>query len=761
MSIHTYHVPDIRCNGCASAITNALAHTALKAYTYQVDALKKTLVIDVRDALDDALIDELVAAALHDAGFSGSKQRSRFSYAMQGTIGLSLGFILLLLPLVLPAMPFLLTAALSIASAAATLTLGWPFYRRAYYGLRQGVLTMDTLFSISTLVIISVSLGALLAPALPMMLEAGLLIFGFRHLGIAIADYFKANLLRVPRFQEDAPSEVCLPDKQKKKLKSVKSGDALCLAEGDMLPVDGVFTAGAGMVSDVYQTGSYHLKPLVLHQSYPAGTKLVSVSADLAFTAEKKARDSFLAQEDRKILDLKLKRALAQVGQQGVTYWLQFFVPAVVAIALLSGLAIGLYFSSVILAIQCAVSVLVAACPCTLGLIVPLVRHVGIKKAEKAGVIVRDPEQFDTLNKIDCVMFDLNGTLTCGAPEVIYPEANQALIQLMAQLESREDHWVARAIKQAAKSPLIAPLDYTDYIATQHGLRVTHEGHHYVLGDRFMMEAAGINQGLDVALGLGETAIYLAKDGVLEGHVMLQDKIRDGAHQVIRELQAAGKKVCLLTGASHATAARYATAFGIPDDQVFSGCSIDDKNAAVLKLKATHEVAVIGDGVNDAPAIADSFGVVVAHEAGHVGTQQGASAVLQSPSLLPLLDLFKIARDTTANINQNIGFSFLYTALAVLAPTVLVFGLGVVLSPAVGAGLMIVQMLLIFANVYRFDSTAVAPVESKPVVSSPEVVSGTDDTCCKNSVNLMSRSVGFACEVEGEENTSYYNFTMP
>ncbi len=797
MSIHTYQVPDIMCSACAGTITGALSDTPFKDYA-RIDVLTKTLTVQLKDDeeafkdLDVSSVDELVCSALRKVGFDCIpskvvvKRKKSLSHATKGVLGLAAGAILLLLPLIFTTIPFAWMCLLSLFSAGLTIALGRPFYRRAYYEFWKGTRTMDTLFSISTAVILGVSLAALFIPALPMMFEAGLLIFGFRHTGIAMSDAFKAKLLRVRRLQEDAPQKVRLADGKWVSLDAVKPGDCLLLSPGDMLGVDGRFESGVGLVSSLYQTGSNQSKPLVLGQLYPAGTKLVSISAPLLFRVTAAANDSFLAREDCAILSAKINQALEKKPLNSITYWLQFFVPMIVGVAGLSGLLVGLYFSSWVLAIQIVACGLVLGCPCTLGLIIPLVTHVGVKKIEKTGISMREPERLEVLEKVDCIMLDLNGTLTCGRPKVKNLDANQALLMLMARLEEKEEHWAAVAIRDAANE-LTKHLSTDEVKALKSGppfeggackaLKSTHNGRRvlfkgkdgaadkeYVLGNRLMMKELGISDAaLDVRRGaLGESVVYLAEDGKLVGHLVLEDKIRDGAYEMVRGLQAQGKKVCLCTGSDEKTAKDYATAFGIPVDKahVFSDCTIEGNNSKQAHLerlkKQGHHVMMIGDAGNDARVVAKShFGLVVAHEGGNTGTQQGAHAVLLSESLLPILGLFKISRKTSNHIKQNIAFSFAYNAMAMSAPAVLSIGFGLVLNPAVGAALMIVQTLLIFANVYRFDAEKISSSECQKVTNTSK--KGDVPTALRSGANnILDFSVrkGLLTSLSGSEAVS-------
>lgn len=740
MLTYTYSIPDIRGHCCVPTVLGAFKDSLFQACTLDVDPLEKTLTLYLDDdddtfrVLEPRDVDRLVSRELESVGFAieprdNPPESTGWTHASWGALGLISGFSLLLLPLVFTSMPLVLVAILSLAGVGLTAALGWSFYRRAYHALWEGAWTMDTLFSISTAVIAGVSLAALFVPGLPMMLEAGLLIFGFRHLGIAIADAFKANLVETAYLQDDAPGTVKRQQANGQvedvPLESIQPGDTLLLYPGDMLPVDGMFESGAGMISKLYQTGSNQSEAFVCKQRLDAGTKLLAVSGEeaLLFRARAAACDSFLAREDQAILDAKLSRAQDKSSPRPNTtaYLLQFFIPTVLVIALISGVAVGVFFGSWILAIQCAVTILVAACPCTLGLIAPLVTHVGVKKAERAGISVRLPEQLEVLNSADTVLVDLNGTFTEGSATVqacvSHDEtvhSSETLLALMARLEASEDHWTARAIKQAVGDTTDFDEAACERIALEHhGLRVRLDETEYVLGNRAMMEASGIQDvHLDVSLGLGQSVVYLASAGRLMGHVILEDKLRDGSLQMVRGLRASGKTVCLMTGSDESIASLYATALTIPQEHVFANCGVSGENSKQAHLhalqEAGHTVVMIGDAANDARVVADSdFGLVVAHEAGHEGTQRGAAAVLRSKSLVPVLQLFDIAEKTSSNVHQNIWFSLIYNVVAVLAPVALLFCLGIALNPAVGAALMMLQTLLIFANVYWFDTQEV------------------------------------------------------
>jgi Cu2+-exporting ATPase len=719
---------------CVDGVKNAFKNDALLGdCDVLIFDLTRTVILDTDKLRSDCDVHARVLKILDEIGFvskllddvdnmsesmddvsefeENTAEATAWSHKHKGALGLVSGFFLLFLPLFVTGMPWVLTVMLASASLGLTVALGWSFYRHAYLGLWKGNWTMDTLFSISTGTILLVSVAALFVPGLPMMFEAGLLIFGFRHAGLAIEEAFKANFSTTTRLQDDTalPPEVVCEDGRIISRDKIKKDDVFHVFPGKILPVDGEFVLGAGFTSNKYKHGSERLTALVCHEKLDAGTKLMSVSdgQSLLFKASAPARDSFLAQEDKRILKAKIKRAQENPSPKPNTtaYMLQFFIPAVVAVALLSGMIVGVYFSSWVLALQCVSSVLVAACPCTFGLITPLVIQVGINQFKREDVSFRIPEHLETAAAVDCVVFDLNGTLTEGEPKV-QGYSSEEILALMSALEEGEPHAMAGAIRKAYAGERVA--GRRELISRERmGIRVKLDDVDYVLGNQHMMEQKGI--AVEVPkVGSCENVVYLASNGVVMGHVVLEDKLRSEARTVMQELQNSRKNIRLYTGSDQATAYRYATALKIDINDVVFDCETDGEHSKQGYVKALqaegHTVAMIGDYTNDASAIAASdFGLAVAHAGGHVAAQEAASAVIHDDSLLSVLQVFKTAERTVEHINQNLGFNLIYNALAVLAPMGVLFATGVMMSPAVGAALMILQTLLIFANVYRFS----------------------------------------------------------
>jgi P-type Cu2+ transporter len=762
MPLYTYHVPGMRGPCCIKKVKRAAAKSPFYKYPPKDEDIKlveKTVTFHV--AADDELNthDEGKLQALFDDALRDEGLSCALPHARLGALGLSAGLLVLLLPLFVPGMPLALLGLLSFASVGLTLALGAPFYRAAYHDMRTGDWTMDTLFSISTAVILSASVAALFFPALPMMLEAGLLIFGFRHTGIAIIDEFKARANKKnTKMKDDKPSVVKRYREddtlEEVALGKIKPNDLLCISVGERVPVDGKFQAGEGRMFNGYQTGSYQSEALPCNTTLYEGTELLEVvgGTSLTFHVEQSLKDSFVARLEQDVARRNVARALEKQEPEPntVAYWLQYFIRVVLGVAVFSGVAVGVLFASPVLGIQVAVSVLVVACPCTLGLIAPLVMRFSMKKMEKMGFSIRKPEHVEKLNALNAVLCDVHGLFTHGVPQVnldlshaVDGDAN-ILLAKMAHLEASDEHWAARAIKKAA---LNQPCDFKGEVVTRlasrHGeLRVSMDGAEYALGNKDMMQALKIpphQLELKQPLALGESLVYLASDGKIQGYLVLADPIRDGASAMVRAFREAGVDVYLCTGADDEVAQRYARHLKT-NTQVFSACRPQGdktKMAALDELKARYKnVGFLGDGLNDAEVLgACDFGLFLNHDGAPPGVQQGASMVLASETLYPVVQLLSLVKKTTLHINQNVSFSFLYNIMAVLAPMGLIFGLGFALNPAVCAGFMMVHALLIFANVYyRFELEEEPNFEMKRTSASSDL--NTDVARGFNSMGL-------------------------
>ena len=416
---------------------------------------------------------------------------------------------------------------------------------------------------------------------------------------------------------------------------------------------------------------------------------------------------------------------------------LQYFIPTVLMSAILSVVVIS-YFFSLALAIQCAVAVLVSACPCTLGFITPLAVKFGMNKAAKYGVEFKSTKILQEAEQIDRVVFDLFGTLTVGVPTVhtfgVMPDSGLStddLLDYFSVLEKGSSHLMAKAIWDYVNKTKKAPssdIMVTDIDTSNHaGISAVIHGDKYTLGNQNMMHAAGIDiQSLQGRWQTESSAsvVYLARASKLIGYIILKDRLRDDAYHVVQSLKSLGKEVYLCTGADKRTAEQYAALLDISSDHIRADCvgaasghlsQRDDKRAFINYLKQDgHQVGMIGDAVNDTCAIAVSdFGIAVKSRASDEITRQQAGAVIQGGKLLPVVNAFAVSRQTVGHIKQNLLFSLFYNLGAMLVASGLLLTIGVTLNPSVGVALMILQSSLLLFNAYRFKQQALINLPQK------------------------------------------------
>ena len=533
-------------------------------------------------------------------------------------------------------------------------------------------------------------------------------------------DVFKKNLLIQQRLQDTVPSTVLKKIKEKTDyvlLNTIKKGDLIELHEGDLLPVDGFFDEIDGLVVDDIVTGNNNPRRIIKGERLYAGTRLLQASKPLLFNVIADASSSHLAVLDEKITRSKFEKSPLK---KEVDKILSYFIPLVLVAALLSFVIVG-FTVGLACGLMCAISVLASACPCTLGLITPFSLLIGMRKAAKGGIAFNSATKLEVAHQVNCIAFDLNGTLTMGKPQVVRYQSldkyltDEAMLGLCAHFEHSSPHPIAKAIRDKAKNTSLLT-GHTAFHTHHHaGLVVDYEGAQYALGGASLM----IQQGVllpspAIKTNPDESLVYLARNRELIGYVILEDKLRPEARKVVEACFERGMGVHLITGESQASAERRAKTLGIPLANVRANC-LSHKNAPlsqskkqyILELKKQGKcVAMVGDAGNDAEAIAASdVGFALNMGSHNLHTQQQAAAVIQSQSLMPLVHGFRVAEETIKNIKQNLFFSLIYNTLAIFISGGCLLGWGIVLNPAVGAALMIVQMIFVLMNVCRFGLT--------------------------------------------------------
>lgn len=689
------------------------------------------------------------------------------SHWFLGALGCSTGIAMLVLFLTTGGLPLLAMIPIAGISTILTLVLGARSYSEAWQKLvKTQTLTMDTLFAVSTISVLLVSIASFFVPWLPMMFEAGLLIYGFRHIGIAIEETIKEKISSA-RFQDRAPQKVLLYSKTESKdieLSKVKANDIIIISPGEMIPLDG-YCEENSIIYNTIITGAILPRLFNKGEKVLAGMKVAEDAGPLKIRVSRTDKESYLARLDKGIADSLIEKAPLEVKTAQL---LAYFIPTVIGLAILSGIIIGIFFPPA-LAIQCAVSVLVSACPCTLGLIIPLAVKTGIHKGAEHGVQYKNAKVLQEAEQIDVVILDLNGTLTTGVPEVkkfaVLDDTGFSPKQFLAHcaaLESKSSHPVGKAIHAfARKNSQITVTASKPNDAHHSGIFGQINNKDYTIGSRTLMREIGISTAAiesQLELEAGDSLIFLAQENKLIGYMIITDPLRDDALQTVKTLQNMGKEVHLCSGSDDPTVQRYAKVLGIKhtySDAVATTLDLDDRSKpAYIKAQQARglRVAMVGDAANDAQALAASdFGIAVLSQNSDELTQQNASAIIQNGTLLPIVSAFAISQQTVSNINQNLLLSLGYNLATVLVAGGLLLALGFTLNPGVGVLLMTIQACCILLNVWRFKEQSLPHLEGELVTEAKkgEELSSSYQLMQQHTPTFSCTS-GMACANETE-----------
>ncbi|MBL6751232.1 MAG: heavy metal translocating P-type ATPase [Nevskia sp.] len=606
---------------------------------------------------------------------------------------------------------------------------GGVFFARGWQSLLRRSLNMFSLIALGTGAAWLFSVVALAAPdwlpdsfrlaggAPPLYFEAAAVIVTLVLLGQVLELRARAqtsgairSLLRlapnVAHRVDAAGGETDVP------LEQVHAGEWLRVRPGEKIPVDAVVVEGSSHVDESMLTGEpdpVHKKP----GDRVTGATL-NGSGSLLLEAERVGADTVLSQIVHLVAQAQRSRAPVQRLADQVAAW---FVPAVVAIALLAAACWALWGPAPALAhaLVAAVSVLIIACPCALGLATPMSIMVGIGRGAHAGVLIRDAAALERLEKVDTVVVDKTGTLTEGRPGLQAVEPVQGmtaaeLLRLAACAESASEHPLARAIVEGARSrgiePSAAPRDF----ASDPGLGVwcTVEGRRILVGNAQLLQREGVAvdelvQRAEGRRTQGQTAIFVAVDGRAAGLLTVADALKASTPEAVRALKLLGIRIIMLTGDNARTAKVVGDALGL--DEVVADVLPADKAAVVKRLQAEGRVvAMAGDGVNDAPALAQAD-VGIAMGTGTDVAMQSAGVTLLKGDLRGLAKAVRLSRHAMRNIRQNLFFAFAYNALGVpVAAGALYPVFGLLLSPIVASAAMSLSSVSVVANALRLRS---------------------------------------------------------
>ena len=602
---------------------------------------------------------------------------------------------------------------------------GWPFFVRGWQSLVTRNLNMFTLIALGTGVAWLDSIVATVAP--------GLFPAAFRDLHGAVAVYFEAAAVitvlvllgqvlelrareqtsgairglldlapKTARRVTDAGADQDVP------LEQVVAGDRLRVRPGDKVPVDGEIVDGHSTLDESMVTGESMPVGKDAGAKVIAGT--VNRSGSFVMRAEKIGRDTMLSQIVAMVAQAQRSRAPIQRLADRVAGW---FVPAVIAAALLAFTAWAAFGPEPRLAfgLVAAVTVLIIACPCALGLATPMSIMVGVGRGAQAGVLIRNAEALERMEKVDTLVLDKTGTLTEGKPKVVAMTTaddfdETQMLRLAASVERASEHPLGRAIVEAAAARNIELAAVRGFDAPSgKGAIGMVERRRVVLGNaRFLAELGITTDALQAWAESqrteGATAIFAAVDGKLAGAIAIADPVKDGAPKALAALKAEGLRIVMLTGDNRTTALAVAKKLGIAE--VEAEVLPERKSAAIDKLKAEGRfVAMAGDGVNDAPALA-AADVGIAMGTGADVAMESAGVTLLKGDLGGIVRARQLSRATMHNIRQNLFFAFAYNAAGVpIAAGVLYPAFGILLSPLIGALAMSLSSVSVIGNALR------------------------------------------------------------
>jgi Cu+-exporting ATPase len=445
-----------------------------------------------------------------------------------------------------------------------------------------------------------------------------------------------------------------------------------------------------------------------------AGEKLIGATVNgtgsLLMRAEKVGADTLLAQIVKMVAEAQRSRAPIQKLADVVS---GYFVPAVVGVAVVAFIVWWVWGPEPRLAhaVVNAVAVLIIACPCALGLATPIAIMVGTGRGAMAGVLIKNAEALEIMEKVDTLVVDKTGTLTEGKPKLVAVQAEAGftedeILRIAASLERASEHPLAEAIVQGAKEKGIDPVKADDFQSvTGKGVTGQVDGHAVAAGNGKLLESLGISVGdlpqqADRQRVEGRTVMLIAIDGKAAGLISVADPIKDSTVEAIRDLHAEGIRIVMITGDSHTTAKAVAGKLGI--DQVHAEVLPEQKAELIKQLQAEGRiVAMAGDGINDAPALAQAQ-VGIAMGTGTDVAIESAGVTLVKGDLRGIVRARRLSRATMRNIRQNLFFAFIYNTAGVpIAAGVLYPFFGILLSPMIAAAAMSFSSVSVIGNSLR------------------------------------------------------------
>ncbi len=583
----------------------------------------------------------------------------------------------------------------------------WPFYKNARKALRSGALDMSVLVSIAVSAGYLFSVGStFLFAAVDFYWEVSTLVAvlllghwlemrAVRGTAGALKELTKLIPPMANRIAEDGNVEE-VPTSE------VQKGDLLLVRPGDKVPMDGRVVEGQSSVNEAMLTGESRPVPKKPGDEVIGGT--LNGEGALRIRVEKTGEETALAQIINLVKEAQASKPPVQRLADRAAHWLTIIAVVVALVTFLFWFFISA--QSAVFALTLAVTVLVIACPHALGLAIPVVTTISTSLGARNGMLIRNAEATETARRLDAVIFDKTGTLTkgeFGVTDVVLlgDWDEETLLRRVAAVEINSEHTIAQGIVRAAQERELSLPQATDFEAVPgKGAKATVEGRHLFIGNRALMEQIGVavpDAPRLAALGRqGKTVVYAAADGRLAGAVALADMVRDESREAVRALKQMGLEVAMLTGDSQAVADYVAAELGL--DTVFAEVRPEQKADKVKELQGQAKVvAMVGDGINDAPALVQAD-VGIAIGAGTDVAVESAQVVLVKNDPRDVVRLIRLSRATMSKMTQNLVWATAYNVIAIPMAAGLLQPLGIVLRPEWGALIMSASTVIVAVN---------------------------------------------------------------
>ncbi len=584
--------------------------------------------------------------------------------------------------------------------------VGWRFYKGAYYSLKNKFANMDVLVSLSTSTAYVYSVAATFFITEATFYEASTTILITISIGMFLEELANGRtgeaIKKLVMLQPKTATvlrgkEISIP------VEEIKVGDIVLIRPGERIPVDGEVVSGRSSVDESLVTGES--LPVEKGEGDKVISATINKSGALRFKATRVGKDTTLAQIIRLVEEAQASKApIQRIADSVVNY----FVPAVLAIALVSfAVWYWLASSSFLFAMTIFVSVLVVACPCALGIATPTAVMVGLGKGAEHGILIKNGGALERARKMTTIVFDKTRTLTVGEPrvtDIITQRNKEKILRLAAIAEKNSEHPLANAIVGEAKKKLKKIPDAKWFKALPGaGVVANYGGKEILLGNRKLMSTkrvstAHLDARIDELEGEGKTTMILAVNKKAVGLIAVADVLRKHSIKTVNELKKSGVKVAMLTGDNERVAKAIAKKAGI--DQVIADVLPKDKVDEIKKLQRKGEVVgMVGDGINDAPALTQAD-VGIAIGAGTDVAMEAGEVVLIKNNLTDIACFMELSKKTMNKIKQNLFFAFLYNVVAIpVAAGVLYPFLGIVIvSPMIAAIAMVLSDVTVVGN---------------------------------------------------------------